>query len=204
MSRLLVFLHLAVKQRALQGELQAALTGVTVTAVGRVADFDRAIGQGQDALLSSSLVLQTRKLKLQLRGYRAGASDELYALLGADKPPDPANLKAVGTVDLLGREGTASFVKEMLGSTPKVERVTKLEDLLPLLQMQLVEAVLLPARLVAPLKQTSAMKLVERSLSKRVGLPAVTSLSAAGSSAVSAVAKLPKSVSERLGVDEWR
>lgn len=204
MSRLLVFLHLAVKQRALQGEFQAALPGVTVTTVGRVADFERALQQGQDAVLSSALVLQARHLKLQLRGYRAGAADESYALLGPDKQPDPGKIRGVGAVDILGREGTTSFVRDMLGSTPKVERVTKLEDLLPLLQMQVVDAVLLPTRLVAALKQTSAMKLMERNLAKRVGLPAVSSLTPLGSSALVAVAKLPKTFNERLGVDEWR
>ena len=47
MARLLVFLHLMMKQRALQAELQAALSALTITAVGRVADFDRALAQGR-------------------------------------------------------------------------------------------------------------------------------------------------------------
>ena len=44
--RLLVFLHVAAKQRAFQTELQAALPGIVVTAVGRTGDFDRALGEG--------------------------------------------------------------------------------------------------------------------------------------------------------------
>jgi hypothetical protein len=41
--KLLVFLHVALKQRAFQSELQAALGDVAVTTVGRTADFDRGL-----------------------------------------------------------------------------------------------------------------------------------------------------------------
>src|SRR4051812_47077791 len=131
-AKLLVFLHVAVKQRALQTEIEAALPHVTVTAVGRVGDFDRALKDGQDAVLTLPLVLAAHGLAVALRGLRGGASDEKYALVGADAPPDPARVTAVGVLDLLGREGMNSFVHNLVGGAPRVERVTKVEDLLPL------------------------------------------------------------------------
>ena len=46
MGKLLVYLHVAVKQRAFQSLLGAGLSGVAITAVGRVADFERALHTG--------------------------------------------------------------------------------------------------------------------------------------------------------------
>ena len=117
MSRLLVFLHLLMKQRALQAELQAALSSLTITAVGRVADFDRAIEQGQDAVLTVLPVLNARGLAPRLRGYRKGRPDEPYALVAVNSPPDAARVNGVGALDLLGRDGTTAFVHDLIGSS---------------------------------------------------------------------------------------
>ena len=204
MPKLLVFLHLSVKQRALQGELQAALPRLAVTAVGRVADFDRALSQGQDAVLAAGPVLEARSLVPRLQGYRLGSREESYSLVSAGRAPDPAQAAVVGALDLLGREGTTTFVHGLLGAQPKVERVTKVEDLLPLLQMERADSILLATRLVPELQQSSQMKLLGRELAKRVPLPAVAVINAQGSDVVRDVQKLPAAISKSLGVDEWR
>lgn len=201
---MLVFLHVAVKQRAFQSELSAALPGTNVTAVGRVADFDRALAQGQDAVLSLPVVLAARGLTPRLRGQRQGSTEEKYSLVAADAAPDPQRVAVVGALDLLGREGTNTFVQGLVGARPKVERVTKVEDLLPLLQMQRVEAILLPSRLFAELKAASRMNLAQRELPTGVGLPAVASLTASGADIAQAVSRLPASLGKALGVDAWR
>jgi hypothetical protein len=201
--RLLVFLHVAVKQRALQSELQAALPGVTVTAVGRLADFDRALRDGQNAVLTLPMLLAARGLQPKLRGYRQGSPDEKYALIGVDVPPDPQRVSAVGALDILGREGTNAFVHGIVPSRPRVERVTKIEDLLPLLQMQRTSAILLPSRLFAEIKASSRLNLAQRELAAPVGLPAVASVGPAGSEVLAAVSKLPLRITKPLGVEEW-
>ncbi len=204
MPRLLVFLHLALKQRALQGELQAALQGMSVTTVGRIGDVDRALQEGQDAILTLPPVLRARSLTGSLQGLSGGAEDEPYALVGVNTVPSVATLASVGALDLLGREGTVSFVGELLGREAKVERVSKVEDLLPLLQMQRVEAIVVAARLVEDLREMSRMNLTLLPLEKRVGLPAVATLGPLGKEAVSAIARLPPGASKLLGVDAWR
>src|SRR4051794_11088744 len=204
MSRLLVFLHLILKQRALQAELQDALSSLVVTAVGRVADFQRALDGGEDAVLTLAPVLAAKGLTPGLSGYHQGRPDEGYSLVAPDTTPDPSRIRGVGALDLLGREGTTGFVSELLASRPKVERVTKLEDLLPLLQLGRVDAVMLPTRLVRELQATTQMKLFARELPKRVGLPAVAVLTPKGNDALAAVAKLPAGIIHPFGVDEWR
>jgi hypothetical protein len=205
-GRLLVFVHVSVKQRALQALLKDALPSLSVTTVGRVADFDRALEEGQDAVLTLPVVMQARGLTPKIRGYRGGSPDEKYCLVGADAAPDPANVKTVGALDLLGREGTNGFVQGLIGSQPKVERVTKVEDLLPLLQMQRADAVLLPSRMFGELKSTSALNLFQTELGGKVGIVAVASVGDddGASQAVSDVSKLSGDAAKVFGVESWK
>ena len=202
--KLLVFLHVAMKQRALQSELSAALSGVSVTAVGRIADFERALSEGQDAVLTLPAVLSAHKLAPKLQGIRQGSSEEKYSLIGVDAAPDAARAATVGTLDLLGRDGTNQFVFTLTGAKPKVERVTKVEDLLPLLQMRRVEAILLPSRLFIEIRASSRLNLVGRELAASVGLPAAASVGALGAQLLAQLTKLPKGLSKSFGVEEWR
>lgn len=203
MGKLLVYLHVAVKQRAFQSLLSGGLPGIAVTAVGRVADFERALQDAPDAILTLPVVLAAQNLTPALRGKARGSFEERYALVGAGAPPEPNHVAAVGALDLLGRDGTTRFVRRLVGAQAHVERVNKIEDLLPLLQMQLVNAVLLPSRLVADLRAASRLPLAERELEATVGLPAVATTGPAGAAVSSAVGKMPKDVSKLLGVEEW-
>jgi hypothetical protein len=202
--KLLVFAHVAIKQRAFQTLLQEALPGLSVTTVGRVADFDRALADGPDAVLAMPIVLQAHGLSPKLHGQRGGSPDEKYCLVGADVPPSPGSVRTVGALDLVGREGTNAFVHGLLGSEPKVERVTKVEDLLPLLQMQRADAVLLPARLLAELRSTSSLSLASRELATKVGIVAVASVGDGGAQAVADVGKLSGDAAKALGVESWK
>lgn len=203
-AKLLVFLHLAIKQRALQSALQDALPGVKVVAVGRVGDFQRELTDGADAVLAIPPVLGNFKLGAKLRGHNGGSPEEKYTLLGVETSPDPTKVASVGALDLFGREGTNAFVKELLNATPRVERVSKVEDLLPLLQMQRVDSVLLPARLVSDIKSASKLNLVNRDLAKQVGLPAVAVVTPSGEQVVAAVSRMSPAIAKTLGVDSWR
>lgn len=202
--QLLVFLHTAVKQRALQDALSAALGGVSVTAVGRVADFERQLASGPDAVLTLPEVLKSKGLSASLQGHRGGSATEKYVLLGVDSAPKPGSIASVGALDILGRSGTTSFVNGLLGARPRVVRVTKVEDLLPLLQMRRADAVLLPARLKANLAAASRLNLASTELSGNVGLPALSSSGGGGSSVLSAMRSLSITTSKLVGVDSWR
>lgn len=202
--KLLVFLHVAVKQRALQSQLQAALSGIEVTAVGRIGDWERALKEGTDAVVALPPVLSAYKLSPTLRGQRGGAADEKYSLIGVGAAPNPSAVATVGALDLLGRDGTTKFVKDLLGAGPKVERVSKVEDLLPLLQMQRADAVLLPTRLFAEIRSASKLTLATKELGKSIGLPAAASVTPAGAQVVAALSKVAANVSKTLGVDSWR
>src|SRR4051794_2626082 len=90
--KLLVFLHVPLKQLAFQGELQAALPGVAVMAVGRVADFNRGLREGQDAVLTLPVVLAANGLTPTTQGLRRGSALETYSLAAVDSVPDPQRI----------------------------------------------------------------------------------------------------------------
>jgi hypothetical protein len=203
-AKLLVFLHVAVKQRALQSELQRALPGIEVVAVGRIGDFERTLRDAVDAVVALPPVLTAYNLNPTLRGQRAGSTEERYSLVGVGAPPDPTTVASVGALDLLGRDGTTGFVKKLLGGSPKVERVSKVEDLLPLLQMQRADSVLLPSRLFAEILSASKLSLSPKELDKTVGLPAAAKTTPAGDQVLAALGRVPASVAKILGVDSWR
>ncbi len=203
-GKLLVFLHTAAKQRALQSALQAALSGVEVIAVGRVADFERFYKEGVDAILTLPVVLAAFNLTAQLHGNRAGSPHETYSLVAVGGAPDPTRVATVGALDLLGREGTTAFVRNLLGASPRVERVSKIEDLPRLLQVQVADAVLLPSRLYPEIRATSKLNLTPRELSKPVGLPAAVGVSAAGPRVLAVLSRMPAQAANTLGVDSWR
>ncbi len=87
------FLHLPLTQRGLQSLLTSALPGVKVTTVGRVADFERSLSQGQDVVLTLPVVLAANGLSPALRGHRGGRGDEAYAVVGLNSAPDPQRIK---------------------------------------------------------------------------------------------------------------
>ena len=89
MGKLLVYLHVAVKQRAFQSLLGAGLSGVAITAVGRVADFERALQDAPDGVLTLPVVLAAQNLTPALRGKAHGSFEERYALVGTGAPPEP-------------------------------------------------------------------------------------------------------------------
>jgi hypothetical protein len=204
MPRLLVYLHLAMKQRALQSMLQSVLGGVEVTAVGRIADFDRALQSGQDAVLALPPVLEAKGMSPALQGMRHGASSESYALVAVDKEVQPGLVASVGALDLLGRAGTNDFVHRLLGAKPDVERVSKVEDLLPLLQLQRAECLLLPDRLLREVQEMTRLRLVKSTLPRQVPLPAVGVTGARGRDVLSAVRGLSRDACASLGVDTWQ
>jgi hypothetical protein len=201
-SRLLVFLHLDMKQGALQALLRAEV-GIVVTAVGRVADFNRELSLSPDAVLTLPRVLEEHGLPVKLQGLHGGSSVEPYLLVGVDRPPRLDNVKKVGVLDFLGHKGMKAFVAELIGPLPSVQRVTKFEDLLPLLQLGMADAIVLPQRLLGALALRSELKLEATELAQ-LPLPAVTSVSARGDAVFGAIRALSKSLANEMGVDGWR
>jgi hypothetical protein len=205
--RLYVFVSSTDKPHALEERLQEALRGVEVTVFGRYRDFELALTEAPpDAVVSLRVVLDELGLPASLQGVTGARTDEPYVLLSVDHAVRPDDVQSVGSVDLLGRSRMKTFVADVLGrgTAPKVKLVTKTEDLLPLLQFGVTEAVLLPQRHTASVLSRSELNLVSVLLPTKVGLVAASAVSTDGHTVMTIIKSLDMETSKALGAEAWQ
>lgn len=202
---LYVFLHSLLEARAFSRLFEGALPGVTVWLLTRSRDFRMVRSRNPDAVVALAPVLLADGFTPALQGYKGGQASEPYVLLST-RPVTPGSVKSVGAVDVLGRREMTKFVSSLLGGNePQVEPVTKLADLLTLLQLEKVDAILLPARHAKPLISRTRLSLTVTQLAgKGVGLPAFYPATAEGQRIKGLFANLPASLLNEIGVDAWR
>ena len=87
-----------------------------------------------------------------------------------------------------------------------MKRVTKLEDLLPLLQFSMADAVMVPPDKVETFRSKSALNLQVTTINAAtVGLPSVSVLSGGQRQIViDALQKVNPQVMTRMGLDVWK
>ncbi|WP_437757665.1 hypothetical protein [Sorangium sp. So ce1389] len=207
-ATLYVYAVTPLRARALEQKIEESMPGVDVTVFGKLSDFKTALeASPPNAALSPTPVLASLNRAPDLQGVRAGSDVEQYLLVSTRSlTKDMLSSLRYGMVDLVERRALPKFVAGLLGvsATPDVQRVTKVEDLLQLLQFQTADAVLLPERFRSDFESKSKMSFTILSLpTARVGHVAVTFLSDR-QSVENAIRKLPKAVLADLGVDEWK
>jgi|SRR3954453_1034851 hypothetical protein len=204
-----VYVHTDTKSAALEKGLQDKLPSLAVTVFGRFRDFEEAMSARRpDAVVALQPLLSSLSVPVVLQGTRGEHEWEPYVLLTTGAAVDGSLAgKVIGVVDLLGRNGTQDFVTKLL-KTPdlKLKRVTKMEDLLPLLQFSAADGVLVPAGAVKSITERSRLALKVRELpDAKVGLLAVGVLSArARDVTVKQIQGLDGDTNRTLGVEHWR
>lgn len=206
---LYVYVHTDTKSATLEKTLQDRLPSLTVTVFGRFRDFEEAMASRRpDAVVALHPLLSSQNVPVALQGQRADHDWELYVLLSPGAAIEGSlDGKVIGVVDLLGRDGTQQFVTKLLKTDDlKLKRVTKMEDLLPLLQFSAADAVLVPAAAVRSVTERSRLPLKVREMpDARVGLPAVGVLnSKVRDLVVKQIQALDGETNRVLGVDRWR
>lgn len=169
-EKLYIFFPSTVRPQAIQDKMQQISQGTTITVFGRYTDFTAKIEmEPPDAILTkTSLVKQMNDYSVSLNGIRGGKTVETYVLLSVDTPVDLSTITSetvIGTIDFLGRTGMNDFVKKYLPVVPKIKRVTKIEDLLPLLSFNMASAILIEEHCVDYFKKTSNLNFVVTPLS---------------------------------------
>lgn len=210
-ERIYVFLPATIRPLAMQQKLAAVCPGVELTVFGRYEDFKAKVdADPPDAILTKPLLVsQFTGYSILLRAQKDGHTDEEFQLLSVDEKVSPGAIgseSVVGVLDFLGREGMVSFVARFLPGRPKIKRVTKVEDLLPLLTFKMVKTVLVSREFIPFIKKTSQLKLIETSLpSSQVGI-AVIAVHSGSSPASMLNAFKNASFSSGIipGVDSWK
>jgi len=201
--RLYAFVPTGLGALSFQKLLAQAMPGTQVVVFGRHRDFDNALAEGPDGVLTLEPILRAKQLRPVVVGNNTSGSTEKYALISVGQAVEPADVTSVGAVDILGRQGMKEFVANLLGTSAKIEPVTKVEDLLPLLQLGSVDAVLAPERLVHALQAKSKLDLHTTRAPGAVGLPALSVMTAAGTVLARDVKRLGPQVCEEMGVTRW-
>jgi hypothetical protein len=203
-----VFAVLDLRPHVLEKMLEAAMPGVDVTVFGRVGDFSRALVDAPpDAALALAPVLTTFGLRPELQGSLAGSPVEDYLVLSeVEIQPSQLGSLPIGCIDLVGRKKLPAFVASVLAlsNEPEVMRVTKVEDLLQLLQFQRVRAILVGQRFLPELQARTKMKFnVLRVPSAKV-LRMAMAFPGNRRAVEGPLRSLPQDLIERLGVDAWQ
>jgi hypothetical protein len=206
---LYVYVHTDAKSASLEKGLQDKLPALEVTVFGRFRDFEEAMGSRKpDGVVAIAPLVASLNVPVVLQGNRGDHDWEPYVLLSPGQPLEGSlSGKMIGVVDLLGRDGTQDFVTKLL-KTPdvKLKRVTKMEDLLPLLQFSAADGVLVPAAAVKSVTERSRLPLRVRELpDARVGLAAVGVVNAKTRDVfIKAFQGLDGTTNQSLGVEKWR
>ena len=207
--QLYAYLFTDKKSAMLEKALQEKLPGLTVTVFGRFRDFEDAMAtRAPDAVVTLPLFLESQRTPVVLQGQRGGNDWEPYVLVSPGAPLDGSlDGKVIGVVDLFGRAGTQDFVAKLL-KTPdiKLKRVTKTEDLLPLLQFSAADGVLVPTSAVKSMTDRSRLDLRVHSLpDARVKLPAVGVLNdRVRDLVIKQIQALDGESNRTVGVERWR
>lgn len=207
---LFVFVPSLVRSRALVELLEDAMPGVEIVAFGRFADFMSAVGSLKPtATLSLADALTALGHRPQLAGVGPGGREEPYAVLSHRADVTLANLstKSIGIVDVVGRLALPELVQRMLDMNhpPDVRRVLKVADLIPLLNLNLADAVVVPERMVESLITTSRLKLhILRPPSAKLRRVALSFSSGTPVGPIqSGLLHLSKTAQDALGISGW-
>jgi hypothetical protein len=218
-AKVFIFYPSLARPLAIQEALTKKCPGLNITVFGRLTDLLALVDREHpQAILAQSAVLkQFPAYQPRLQGVRNGAATEDFVLLSIDKPFDLDKVTgaSIGVVGVLDRKEMDGFVGGLVAGTPRLNRVTKVEDLLPLLTFQTVGAVLVSEANMREFRKKSQAHLVEVKLDKgKVGLLAAGILSSIGGAGganvpeereiISALKALDVGTLALLGVDGWK
>jgi len=203
-----VFVPTDVRTNILKEKIQSACPDLSITVFGRGQDFLKQVKKSTpDAILTLMPVIENSNgYESSFQGIKNGQPEEPYVLVSKDKAIDIKNLKgkSIGVVDLLGRRPMTEFVRQLLQQKVKVKRVTKLEDLLPLLTFNAVDAIFVSQDVYKSLTNKSQLNLVPTEVNVRIGLTAAATTSQAAKDKFGACIKnFDDELNKTLGVEKW-
>lgn len=207
-NNLFVFVPTNVRAKAMQQNISTICPGITVTVFARSKDFRKQVKKSPpDAILSLLPVInRNNPFETVMRGMQKGDSEEEYILVSVDEPLEMSkvNKKKIGVVDLLGRKPMGEFISRLFQADVKIKRVTKPEDLLPLLTFGSVDGIFISERDYINLKKSSKLNLVYTRLNIKVGLvSAALAETGTKQNIVECLNRFDSELNTTLGVDQW-
>jgi len=206
---LYVFVPTEVRANIMQQQISDICKDVEVTVFGRAKDFHKEVQKTPpNAILSLLPVIErSGSFNTTMKGIKGGQAEEDYVLVSVDKPIEITSIgeKKIGVVDLLGRKPMGQFISQLFQTTVKLARVTKVEDLLPLLTFGSVDGIFISESLYNQLKSKSNLNLVSTRLNIKVGLVSAALLDPKSKDKITqCIQGFNSDLNATLGVEQWR
>ena len=204
---LYIFSPSYIKAHVTQKKIETLCPNVDISVFAKAKDFNKQtqIAPPDAAISLATVISQYGNYSLLFKGKRANKHQERYFLVSVDLPTHVTDLsgKKVGVLDLLGRKPMTEFIKRLLGDI-SVKRVSKTEDLLPLLSFKAVDALFISESDMQDLKQATQLNLKISPTKIKLGRSVAAYANPANKNAISqCVSTFDKSVNEYFGVEKW-
>lgn len=208
-QKLYVFVPSDMRAKILQDKIKGVCGSIDVTVFGRVKDFTKRMESDPPAaiLALSPVIERNSEFKRLLQGSRKSKQVEPYYLVATGKEFDTAALGTakLGVLDILGRKDMKKYISKLLNAKVKLKRVTKVEDLLPLLTFNAVDAIFVSETVYDLIKAKTEMDLKAKKLDVSVGLVSTAMASSSDAKAISkCVNAFPGDINTAMGVDQWK
>lgn len=207
-AKLYVFVPTEVRANVMQETMTTACENVEVTVFGRAKEFGLEMQNTPPSAVLTVLPVIERNSEYAtvMKGTKDGKHVEDFVMVTVDNPIDLATLEGrkVGVIDVLGRKPMSEFVGQLLQAKVKLKRVSKIEDLLPLLSFGAVDSVFIPESIYERIKSKSNLDLVATRLNVKVGLAsAAMNTNESRADVIQCIKDLPLNVNQEMGVDQW-
>lgn len=204
-----VYYPTEVKAQAIQKSLVSVCPSLDFTVFGRSKDFRKGLETSppQGVVTMAPIVDALDTYSTIAKGLKEGRTEDDYLLVSMNEALPIENLANVkiGVIDILGRKPMSEYVQGLLGQKVKLKRVTKVEDLLPLLSFGSVQGVLVSRTTFELINAKTNLQLVSLSVNAKLGLAqAATSTSNSGDNIAKCVAGLSQELNTILGVEQWK
>ena len=208
---LFVFWPTTIRPNVLEKRLQEFLPGARVVVFGRYYDFIAKVAEERpDAILTNpALAGQFNGYSSGVHGLLNGSTESAWVVLSPNRALDLSRASAlgIGAIDILGRKDMNRFAEALLEFRPSLKLVSKVEDLLPLLLLQMADGILVQENLVAYFRSVSKLDLrVNRFQYAHTGLAVVVvnSRSKAAAEILQSFRKMPRNLCLWFGVEQWK
>jgi|LFRM01.2.fsa_nt_gb hypothetical protein len=210
-EKLYVFYPSATRPHIIFEKLQSSMKDVRVFVFGNASDFlARVSMEPPDAILTKTAIIhQLNNYSIVFRGARGENTEERYVLVSmknSNHSPAIDSESVVGTVDFLGRTGMINFVREIFPVMPRIKRVNKPEDLIPLLIFEMADFVLTEESKVEFLKTLTNRPLEVTPLSAgKQGIVALAVFKGKkGTAVINGLKSLQSETKQLFGIDKWK
>jgi hypothetical protein len=197
-----------VKDREKALKEDAGLSGVNVTVFGQFREFSSSIESSKPKfLIVPAAFLKYNKDYKAVYQFAKGGQTNFKFLILATKPEwtlAKGKDGNIGIVDELGRKETDSFIKDEIGDFKRSKRVTKPDDLMPLLVLENAEYIAIRPENYETLKEKFTAKTIQVGESKTVDYPVICALASATDEEIAKVGSMSAQTIKALGFDELK